>query len=329
MSVSTPEQYLEKFAELFQGGKIATDDPDVSTGFRPWENPKGGFYPASGEAMRQACQGHLTDRSKPIGVYPLRLDDSSDTYVVHWGCVDWDNGEEESHIHASNVREVLRQLGVISWVERSRSKGYHLWVFFREAMLGRRVREGLIGACNVVDAPIIEINPKQTELIGKGWGNGVRLPYPAGHAPGRNVIVGPEGELEFEVFTGLAHSLRITAELWSSVWQLYREPRRSKPLPSMGSALMLDELTGLAGAIRRSGPRVTSSKPHGDRSATLFSLACAMFRQGYASGDVLTELESADLEWDGKFAKRPDGRKRLWDTVQRARHDAWEPKELD
>ena len=49
-----------------------------------------------------------------------------------------------------NVHEALRQLDVVSHVERSRSKGFHLWVFFTEAMPAHAVREGLFAACDVV-----------------------------------------------------------------------------------------------------------------------------------------------------------------------------------
>jgi len=328
MSVTNPEQQIAKFATLFRGGKIATDDPDSNMGFRPWENPQGGFYPADGDALQHACKGHLAERDSPIGVYPLVLDEDTDTYMVYWGCVDWDDGEEESHIHALNTQEVLRQTGVISWVERSRSKGYHLWVFFQEAIPARKVREGLIAVCNVVDAPTREVNPKQIELTGKGWGNGVRLPYPCGHPEGRNVIVGEKGELSLNTFVGLAHDTRIPAEQWDAVHALYRPPRRTAPPERPLLSLSGSQLTGLAGAIRHGGPRSTAEKVDGDRSATLYALACAMFRQGYASGDVLTELESADRDWGGKFAMRIDGRKRLWETVQKARTHAWEqPKE--
>ena len=47
----------------------------------------------------------------------------------------------------------------------------------------------------------------------------------------------------------------------------------------------------------------------------MFALACAMHEQGFSSADILTELESADVDWGSKFAKRPDGKKRLWELV--------------
>ncbi len=299
------------FAELFQGGGIATDSAD---GFRPLETPDESRPEAMGMGFTQMCRDHLTIPGKSIGVYPLRKVD--DGYVVHWGCVDFDEGEEESLIHASNLQLVLNRLGVKGWIERSRSKGYHLWVFFSEHVAARSVREGLIGACDVVGAPTKEVNPKQIELTGKGWGNGVRLPFPAGREPGRNVVLSGGTEMEPETFIASAMKSRVTPEQWGAVRALYKPPE--PPPPRRVYQYGGGTLAGLAGAIRRGGPRPTAEKPNGDRSSTLFNLACAMVRQGYDNAAIMRELESADEDWGGKYAKRQDGRQRLWETVIKA-----------
>ena len=186
------------FALLFRGGGIATDQPGVGDGFRPMELPNGAHVPALGPGFTDICVRHLTDEEAPIGVYPL-LPAVANVHSVYWGCVDFDEGEEASLIHAENLELVLNRAQIKGWVERSRSKGYHVWVFFQEAMRATDVRNGLLAACGIVAAPVKEVNPKQTELTGKGWGNGVRLPYPAGRQPGRNVIL--SGGLEMEPTT--------------------------------------------------------------------------------------------------------------------------------
>jgi hypothetical protein len=316
------------FTELFRGGRIARDTPGDPAGFRPWANPGAeGYREATGATFRAAVKDHLGDRSAPIGVYPLMefhrpsegLQTALRTWGVYWGCIDWDVGENDSLIHARNVQETLRQLTVASWIERSRSKGYHLWVFYTEPVPARAVREGLIGACKIVDAPITEVNPKQIELTGKGWGNGVRLPYPKGAAEGRNTVVTfpplvPAGDLTVAEFVDRAVRSRVTPEEWQPVHDLYQPP---PPPPPRRTYATRDSghLAGLAGAIRRNGPRVTPDKPHGDRSSTLFSLACAMVKQGYPKGDIEMELVEADHDWGGKFEKRPDGRERLCKMV--------------
>jgi len=312
---------IERFSVLFRGGRIASDDPATGTGFRPLESPSGEHYPASGEAFLRAVEGHLTDPRSPIGVYPLyalyEADKTLTGHVVDWGCIDWDDGLTESCIHARNVQELLHQMGIRSWVERSRSKGYHLWVFSAEPEAASTVREGLIAACEIVDAPTREVNPKQTSLTGKGWGNGVRLPYPAGRADGRNECVeNGETTIPLDKFVNEAFSERVTTDKWGELHALYRAPvplldyRRGA---NAGSGLQYLSL-----AIRETGPRPSPMKPAGDRSATLFSLACAMWEEGHDAGRINAELQSADKDWGNKYGRRPDGQSRLASIVEQA-----------
>ena len=302
------------FSDLFRGGKIAKAGKD----FRPMQDWLGGFCTAQGIFFQSAVEDHLSDVELPIGVYPLlevtEASEGHSKYMVYWGCVDWDIGEEQSLTHGLNVQELLKQLGVTSWVEISRSKGYHLWVFFSEPILARHVREGLIAACNIVDAPITEVNPKQIELTGKGWGNGVRLPYPAGAEPGRNVIVRHGEEMTASQFATTALMSRVLPEEWEPVHALYQPPPPPPPRKTYATRNS-GKLTGLAEAIRRNGPRPEPKKPNGDRSATLFSLACAMVEQGYPAGDIEEELVDADIAWGSKFHSRFDGRERISNMV--------------
>ncbi len=193
-------------------------------------------------------------------------------YEVCWGCVDWDMGEEEASIHARNVQETLRQLNIASWIERSRSKGYHLWVFFTEPVPARPVREGLIAVCNIVDAPITEVNPKQIELTGKGWGNGVRLPYPKGAAEGRNTVVTfppmvPEGDLTVDEFVDRAMRSRITPHEWGTVHTLYRPPPRchldkpTRPATRVNSSGWPERSDATAPATRKKSHTATVPQP--------------------------------------------------------------------
>jgi hypothetical protein len=301
------------FALLFRGGAIATDRPGVSDGFRPLELPTGERVTALGETFLAECRQHLTNADAPIGVYPL----CPDTHHVYWGCVDFDEGDEESLIHAKNLELALDRMGAKGWIERSRSKGYHVWVFFTGGLPAADVRNGLLAMCQVVNAPIKEINPKQTELTGRGWGNGVRLPYPAGRQPDRNVILSGGAEIPMETFVKLAHQSRCTPATWRPVSALYSPPE-ALPATDWGVTSTAGDLTGLAAVIRSNGPRPESGKPEGDRSSTLFSLACAMLKDGHSAARTLEELRSADVGWGGKYAARPDGEKWLRTTVENA-----------
>ena len=310
------------FAILFRGGKVALDDAQQDKGFRPGRNADGGFQPADDKDSVSIVDDHL-NRGPSIGVYPLfHMDDD---FWVYWGCVDWDTGPQESFVHARNVREVLHQLDVTAWIERSRSKGFHLWVFFDDAMPAHSVREGLMAACGLVDAPPTEVNPKQVELSARGWGNGVRLPYGKLRQPGGyNEIVDPDVTLNMtpvEAFVRDAMETRVTSDAWEAVTALWRPPERPVG-PAVGDTPYNGYLEGVAGKIRRAGPTPSSDKPRGDRSTALFKLACAMARQGYSDAPMLTELQSADIEWGRKYADRPDAQQRLESLIDTARNQA-------
>ena len=314
------DEVSQRFALLFRGGKVAIDNPDEG-GFRPWQSDSGGFLPADDKDFIVTCDDHLY-RGPSIGVYPLFL--SENDFWVYWGCVDWDTGPTESLIHARNVREALRQLGVAAWVERSRSKGFHLWVFFDGAQPAVDVRRGLIAVCGLVDAPTTEVNPKQVELSERGWGNGVRLPYGHLRNPGGyNEMVNGNGtptRVHVRAFTAEATATRATTDAWKPVRSLWKPPERPRRGP-MGVTPTTGPLEGLAAFLRGLGPEPSPGKPHGDRSVALWKLACAMTRQGYARATVLAELRAADIEWGRKFADRPDGDQQLEQLLDRAHRD--------
>jgi hypothetical protein len=71
--------------------------------------------------------------------------------------------------------------------------------------------------------------------------------------------------------------------------------------------------------IRAGGPRPTMTKPTGDRSATLFALACAMWEEGHGSSRIIQELVEADQDWGNKYGRRPDGQRRLEEIVESSR----------
>jgi len=129
-----------------------------------------------------------------------------------------------------------------------------------------------------------------------------------------------------KVFVEQALPTRMTVEQWENVHTLFKQAEPT-PVRRQSYSYTGRRLTGLAEAIRRNGPRRTADKPHGDRSSTLFGLACAMIRQGYTDGDIMKELTSADSDWGGKFALRTDGEDRLRRMIDSAHKDAWKDRE--
>src|SRR5262245_38603232 len=112
---------------------------------------------------RAAWEAHAADHLRgtmSMGIYPVTQD------CCLWGCVDFDDGEVASQVHARNVAVVLAHLDVTGWIERSRSKGYHVWVFAPEWVPARLMRRALLGACQTAQAPTKEVNPKSEHLDG-------------------------------------------------------------------------------------------------------------------------------------------------------------------
>ena len=71
----------------------------------------------------EVFQRHL-DGVEAIGVYPMVP--INNIYHVAWGCSDIDI---EDYAGAKKIQSALQAVNVPSFIERSRSKGYHVWVF--------------------------------------------------------------------------------------------------------------------------------------------------------------------------------------------------------
>ena len=300
----------------------------------------------------QKIQAHLDGTGDPIGIYPLRqwdrrtMDPTEDRrnltaaemagqpeWVVHWGCIDWDQGYEQSWPDALNTHNALKAFGITSWIERSRSKGWHLWVFADAWVPAELMRNALIGACQIVDAPIKEVNPKQTELAEGGLGNYVRLPYPHHEsnwderrgAEGRQTVLWDpnaprDGTMHITDFVVQALAHRCTAA------DLQPLAERAQVKQHTTGADMLDiseseldpnimrKLDGLAFTILRDGPDAGTA---GDRSGTLYKLVAQMWDTGRVTqAEAWDVLVDADRRW-GKYQERDD-LDALWATFEKA-----------
>lgn len=116
-----------------------------------------------------AWVGHLFG-AHPIGTYPVLPNNT-----CWWSCVDIDQDLPEA---ARDVAEVYSHFGIRAWTERSRSKGWHVWVFHSEPVPCAVARAAGRAAVHLVDLPSsTEVNPKQDSLPAGKLGNYVRLPY--------------------------------------------------------------------------------------------------------------------------------------------------------
>lgn len=248
--------------------------------------------------------GHLMG-TELIGVYPLKPDST-----VHWGCVDLDGGTTDV-THARNLRAVLEQLGITAWIETSRSKGYHVWVFATEAVPATTMRNALLAACNIVDCPTDEVNPKQTDGAA-GFGNYVRLPYGAAMTHGgstwsnRQMMHGPDDTVRLlSWFVEEATAARATPDTLEAVAALYVPPPPKRSVVADGPSgpfqrawvKQMGRPTYLAFTY---GPR----EGH-DRSSSLARLVHMLREDGFTAQQALAALYDADARW-GKHHERGD-----------------------
>jgi hypothetical protein len=272
---------------------------------------------------------HLYDGGpSAIGVYPLvlRPDPMRDewSWEVHWGCVDFDEGEEASWTYAYNLQNVLSHVDVQGWIERSRSKGYHVWVFARrgEWVPAATVRRGLLVACQIAGAPTKEINPKAEGAEDPSFlGNYVRLPYPGDLAHRadvtRRVVVNGEGQAySLEYFVDMAHGqaglqgLERLAAMWQPPAPQVRHAAGGD-VPALTGAIV-DRMRPLTRIIFDEGPYEGA-----DRSTALYKLGARLFEDGLHSfEECLALLTDADARW-GKYHGRRDAAQRLEEVMEK------------
>jgi len=331
------------YVKLFAGRADAVGGNEGLAIRRPPDAERSGW-------LEQQIRAHLDGTGEPIGIYPLRQWDrqamdptenrrnvtaaemaGQPEWVVHWGCIDWDQGYEQSWPDAINTHNALKAYGITSWIERSRSKGWHLWVFADTWVPAELMRNALIGACQIVDAPIKEVNPKQTELAEGGLGNYVRLPYPDWemrweyhHGSGQMVLweagLPFETELHVTEFVEEALASRCTAadlKPLAERAQVKQHTTGADMLDISESELDLNimrKLDGLAFTILRDGPDAGTA---GDRSGTLYKLVARMWETGrVVEAEAWDVLVDADRRW-GKYQERGD-LAALWSTFEKA-----------
>lgn len=263
---------------------------------------------------REVFDSHLSGDT-PIGVYPM-VPLKGDWYTV-WGCSDIDI---EDMTGAFNLREALEAGGVHAFVEKSRSKGYHVWVFASEPVLASDMRRMLLAAHQVADYPAREVNPKQEQLTSiMQYGNYVRLPYPnyADMSKANRRIINADGTaVALEQFLDMAEANLNTPDTIAVLATYYKPPQPDFSMvtdhpESDDFKEIMKRVSPLAYVIWRDGPL-----PNNDRSRTLARLAHELVRSGLHPSETKIVIMSADQRW-GKYHLRPNMELEIDKLVQR------------
>ena len=251
----------------------------------------------------EVFQNHL-DGIAAIGVYPMVP--LGNGHGVVWGCSDID---VDDYAGACRIRDALRAAGVPAFIERSRSKGYHVWVFCEGIVPAADMRRMLMAAHIVADYPAREVNPKQETLNDGQYGNYVRLPYwnaDDDEAIHRRVLRDDLTVMPIAEFVGAAYATKTPPELIIKLSGLWKQPapQRTIPIDLKVTESLADALLGLSPlgkVIWRDGPL-----PERDRSSTLTKLAYECAKSGMSPSECKVVLVDADKRW-GKYHLRANG----------------------
>lgn len=256
---------------------------------------------------------HLTGRSG-IGIYPA-VPVPDGRVLCAWGCTDIDI---EDYNAALLLQSTLEAAGIHSYVERSRSKGYHVWIFSTRPVSATAMRNMQLAAHQVADMKPIEVNPKQTDVTLGKYGNYVRLPYMGGlvDTPVRRVILDDNGDpMPLDKFMATVQTNE--PDLIEQIAAMYQPPKQQAVHIDMSQldediGNVLRNISPLGYVIWRDGPLEGN-----DRSRTVMRLAHLCRDSGLTPSQAVVVVRDADRRW-GKFHDRTDAEEQYTNIVTRA-----------
>lgn len=304
-SMGLPKETVDAFYLPFQGRNNAWGGDD---GLAIWQ-----------PVTRTLVANHLTG-VQGIGIYPIRQRTSeTDPLMVRWGCCDIDTGD---WAEAYRLGVALNGMGLEPWVERSRSKGWHIWVFASDWVEAWEMRRALKVAYAAIDLRAKEANPKSERLRVDQLGNYVRLPYKGWFDGSRERQVfmtemsrTSDGRpLSFDEFVSTPKGVDPNVvKHWATKWF---EPVKQVRV-SVEDILSDDAVMVLAGRMDSRTRIVWEGGPkNADRSATLQALGHAFAKQGFTPQENFQLVAAADRMW-GKYHERANGEYYIADIVER------------
>ena len=171
---------LATFKKIFQGLDRAYGQ--YRAGEQSDNGKKGGqAYIVKGIITDQMWQDHLDGKNPSLGIIPI-MDDSK----CFWGCIDVD-------MYPLNLKELAQKINSKKLpliVFRSKSGGAHIFIFVKESISAKLMREKLSRISAFLGFANCEIFPKQIEIrADRGdTGNFLNLPYFSGDNTDRYAI---------------------------------------------------------------------------------------------------------------------------------------------
>lgn len=173
------KEKIRLFFSLFHGLKDVYGTYSIKSG-KHWQ--------IKGKVTEKVIENHLTGK-QPYGFYPLIGDKTT------VGIADFDDLDPRPPIEFIRRGE---HYGLSAYLEKSKSKGYHVWLFFPEdGVNASKLRIVMKFILDEIFAKDTEVFPKQDSINNNGsYGNFINAPMFMEHASkGKTVFVSPNFKL--------------------------------------------------------------------------------------------------------------------------------------
>jgi len=222
---------------------------------------------------------HLEGK-RSLGVYML-LDDAT----CHFAALDID---EKDFSKALSARNIMRDMGVSSYISESKGKGYHVYLFAQTAFVAKDVRQ-LLRAVLDQAGYNTEIFPKQDALDDTiKYGNYINLPY---FKLNSRQFLNVKGEkLSFN--DACPKIQRVSNDLIEAVLQSL--PAETPLLVPLKTTKKVTAVKGKKQASPACIQAISRGVSQGQRDVAAFALARHYLDQGYLPEEVLAMM----IQWD-------------------------------
>lgn len=155
----TTENKIDLYKSIFRGLETAYGSYDINSGK---------YYHCKEKVNDKVIYNHLKGL-KPYGIYPLVGP------ITYFGVVDFDTQNPEGPI---NFVGAAKHYELPTYLEKSKSKGYHVWMFFeKDGILAKKVRAIIRFILDEIDCKDVEIFPKQNSITSDTqYGNFINAP---------------------------------------------------------------------------------------------------------------------------------------------------------
>lgn len=241
-------------------------------------------------------RNHLEGRS-PYGVYLLQED------RVCAVAADFD---QEDEIPPQSFRREARKLGFSAYIERSKSKGFHGWIFFDSpGVLASKARAVVSHLLKLIHSPQTEVFPKQDRLDPTQYGNFINAP-----------LFGPLVSQGRTVF--LDDGLKPWPNQWTLLSQLHRSNdsvldkiiAETNPRPTGAPEPMANRTSNTTGfGLPPCAQKMLSEGVVSNQRVACFRLACQLRKVGLPFDMTLAALSiwsQRNHPCDGKEIIRPE-----------------------